>query len=165
MAKNTKAGGDIERQKLSQASLEAVHSFQLQVEQSGPLPAPEVLARYEQSFPGSADRIIKMAESEMAHRQGLESASIVAQAKDLAAGRSEIRIGQIGALVITTVNFCCGTYAATHGAQAFGGILSGSTVIALVSAFLYRQRVAARSPVHVENPDKDISIPPMNVKP
>lgn len=35
---------------------------------SGPLPRPEDLAKYDQVVPGSAERIIAMAEREMAHR-------------------------------------------------------------------------------------------------
>lgn len=38
------------------------HSF------SGPLPRPEDLAKYESVVPGSASRIIEMAEAEMRHR-------------------------------------------------------------------------------------------------
>ena len=39
---------------------------------SGPLPPPEALERYNQILPGAAERIIAMAESQHAHRQGLE---------------------------------------------------------------------------------------------
>jgi len=39
---------------------------------SGPLPRPEDLAKYEQVLPGSADRIIRMAEQQATHRQNLE---------------------------------------------------------------------------------------------
>ena len=39
---------------------------------SGPLPHPEVFAMYEQILPGSADRILKMAEGQSLHRQFLE---------------------------------------------------------------------------------------------
>jgi uncharacterized membrane protein len=39
---------------------------------SGPLPPPEVFAKYEQILNGSADRILKMAENQSTHRQFLE---------------------------------------------------------------------------------------------
>lgn len=39
---------------------------------SGPLPPPEVFARYEHILAGSADRILKMAEIQSSHRQSLE---------------------------------------------------------------------------------------------
>jgi len=38
----------------------------------GPLPHPEVLKKYEQILPGAADRIIKLAEHQLAHRQDIE---------------------------------------------------------------------------------------------
>jgi len=38
----------------------------------GPLPAPEDLQRYEQMCPGAAERIIRMAETEQAHRHAQE---------------------------------------------------------------------------------------------
>lgn len=40
---------------------------------AGPLPHPELLKKYEQILPGSADRIIKLAESQLTHRQELEN--------------------------------------------------------------------------------------------
>lgn len=39
---------------------------------SGPLPAPEDLARYDQLLPGTAERIIAMAELEQNHRVSME---------------------------------------------------------------------------------------------
>ena len=38
----------------------------------GPLPPPEILAQYEQILPGSAERIMVMAENQAEHRQSLE---------------------------------------------------------------------------------------------
>src|SRR5438034_5455816 len=39
---------------------------------SGPLPPPDALAKFEQVLPGLADRIMKMAEKQSAHRQSIE---------------------------------------------------------------------------------------------
>lgn len=39
---------------------------------SGPLPPPEILIRYNEAFPEAAKRIMEMAESQLAHRQGME---------------------------------------------------------------------------------------------
>jgi len=38
----------------------------------GPLPQPEDFAAYERVLPGAADRILKMAENQATHRQGME---------------------------------------------------------------------------------------------
>lgn len=42
----------------------------------GPIPPPDVLGKYEQLIPGSADRIIRMAEKQNNHRLGLEKMMI-----------------------------------------------------------------------------------------
>ena len=39
---------------------------------SGPLPSPDVLARYNDAVPNAAERILAMAEAEAAHRRELE---------------------------------------------------------------------------------------------
>lgn len=40
---------------------------------SGPLPPPEVLAKYNDAVPNGAERIMAMAEKQQAHRQAIES--------------------------------------------------------------------------------------------
>jgi uncharacterized membrane protein len=40
---------------------------------TGPIPAPAEIGEYERILPGSADRIIRMAEKEQAHRHQIES--------------------------------------------------------------------------------------------
>ena len=48
---------------------------QTQIHQ-GPIPRPEDFAAYERVLPGAADRILKMAETQATHRQGLERFAI-----------------------------------------------------------------------------------------
>ncbi|MBP9670626.1 DUF2335 domain-containing protein [Candidatus Woesebacteria bacterium] len=43
---------------------------------SGPIPPPNILKGYEDVLPGSAHRIISMAERQSKHRQGIESSVI-----------------------------------------------------------------------------------------
>ena len=52
---------------------------QVSISQSfrGPLPPPGLLARYNEAFPGCAERIVAMTEQQITHRHGLE-ASVVA---------------------------------------------------------------------------------------
>jgi hypothetical protein len=40
---------------------------------SGPIPAPELLAKYNSALPGAADRIISMAEGEASHCRTIEA--------------------------------------------------------------------------------------------
>lgn len=42
----------------------------------GPIPPPELLGDYEQISPGSAERILKMAERDLAHRSQMESRAL-----------------------------------------------------------------------------------------
>ena len=43
---------------------------------AGPLPPPEILEQYNRLVPDAAERILKMAEKQAAHRQGIERAAI-----------------------------------------------------------------------------------------
>jgi uncharacterized membrane protein len=60
-----------ERQKVAQ-----LVSVVFQRHFSGPLPPPEILAQYNEIVPGAAERILKMAEEQSAHRRGLEDKTI-----------------------------------------------------------------------------------------
>lgn len=54
---------------------EAVYELfqQFRYEFSGPLPPPHVLTEYNDALPDGADRIVRMAERQSRHRQGLET--------------------------------------------------------------------------------------------
>ncbi len=47
----------------------------------GPLPPPDLLKQYEQTLPGIAERIVRMAEEEQAHRHTLAQADLDRKAK------------------------------------------------------------------------------------
>ncbi len=49
------------------------------LEHSGPLPHPEILSGYEKVLPGSADRILKMAEKQQDHRTSIENKLVNAE--------------------------------------------------------------------------------------
>lgn len=65
---------------------------------SGPIPHPTFLEKYEEILPGSAERLIKMVESEQAHAQQMETILVNSQVEDKKAERTERRIGQVFAL-------------------------------------------------------------------
>ena len=48
---------------------------------AGPIPHPKLIAGYEQLLPGSADRFLKMAEQQQAHRMELEKMAVSSQLK------------------------------------------------------------------------------------
>lgn len=72
---------------------------------SGPIPPQEVLARYEEKFPGFGERILAMAEREAAHRHELDKRNADVGAADILAARSETRRGQWMAFGLTTFAF------------------------------------------------------------
>lgn len=100
---------------------------------SGPLPPPDVLARYDQIKPGFAERIVAMAERQSAHRQELET-------KVLRYAAIEGRIGQIFALVIAVFALGTAAYLGVNGATAVGSVIGGTTVVGLVAAFVVGRR-------------------------
>ena len=118
------------RSKLSQ--LVALYQEQVSVRSvlSGPLPAPEELAAYNKIIPDGADRIMKMAEQQSAHRILLESTVVNSQQK-------QSFCGQIFGLIIGLAGLGLATFAAVHGQQQFGSIIGGSTLVSLVSVFVY----------------------------
>lgn len=48
----------------------------------GPLPPPEILAKYENTFPGAAERIFQMAEDQALHRRSMEKESLKLAGRD-----------------------------------------------------------------------------------
>ena len=55
---------------------------------AGPIPPPSMMKQYEETLPGSADRILKMAETQSEHRQWMEK-------KILSFSNREVHIGQM----------------------------------------------------------------------
>ena len=100
---------------------------------SGPLPHPALMAKYEKILPGSADRIIASAESQMQHRQSLEAAVVHANNKRESWGL--VFSGTI-ALVIAV-----GSLVLIYTGKSLEGLTTiiGETVI-LVGVFLRAQK-------------------------
>jgi uncharacterized membrane protein len=63
------------RRRLARQNLQQSGTFQITasgVHYAGPLPHPDILVKYNDAYPGAADRIIAMAEKQATHRQELE---------------------------------------------------------------------------------------------
>ncbi|MEN0021263.1 MAG: DUF2335 domain-containing protein [Planctomycetota bacterium] len=95
---------------------------------SGPLPPAQELGRYDDVLPGTAERIIAMAEREQAARHG--------DSERLAA---TTRRSQFFALYVAGGMMAVGMTVTIAGHPAVGGIAFGTTFAAVVAAFL-RQR-------------------------
>ena len=96
----------------------------------GPIPPPEMLEKYNQIVPGSADRILKMAEEQASHRQYLEKQVI----------KSDIRnsvFGIISALIISLTTLFIAFSAIKLNQQFAGAIISTLGISGLVTTFIY----------------------------
>jgi uncharacterized membrane protein len=96
---------------------------------SSPLPDPSELAAYSQIIPNGADRIMKMAEEQAAHRISIEKIVVTSQ-------QNQASFGQVCGLIIGLSGLAMATYAAVSGQPAFGGVIGGTTLVSLVSVFL-----------------------------
>lgn len=96
---------------------------------SGPLPPPEILARYEAISLGAADRIIAMAERQSAHRQELEASVIHGNL-------TAQRVGQRYGLIIGVLGLIAGVALGAMGKELVGSAIGGGTVVSLVALFI-----------------------------
>ena len=104
---------------------------------SGPIPPPGMLARYEEVLPGSADRILTMAERQQAHRFQLEDEA-------LSANISSERRGTHFAGVIAIMVVLCATYLIANGKSAEGLSIILPSLAAIVGLFLHEQASAKK---------------------
>lgn len=95
----------------------------------GPMPPPAILEGYEKLVPGAAERILSMAESDAKHQRELEFAA-------LRATENEIKRGQNFALIVALASLSAAMYALYLGYPTVAGIIGGTTVVGLVSAFI-----------------------------
>lgn len=78
----------------------------------GPLPSPEVLAQYEEVYPGIAERILQMAEREQSERHEQERMTISLERENQKSLNSNIIRGQILAfLSVIIISGLCGYFA------------------------------------------------------
>jgi len=106
------------------AVMSAVYRF------SGPLPPPEELAKYEQILPGSANRIISMAEQQSSHRQELEKTVIGANARTQT-------WGLVSAFIIAMTAIGGGIWLSARGMSGAGLTSIITALAALVGVFVF----------------------------
>lgn len=106
----------------------------LQEEYSGPIPHPSAMREYEAILPGSADRILVMAEKQQEHRMEMEKKAISAQL-------SHNKRGQIFGFVIFFISIVVAiVFAARLDMKEFAGIFLSVTMISLISIFVLGKR-------------------------
>ena len=103
------------------------------MEYSGPIPPPLVLEQYDKVLPGSAERILKMAEQQALHRQSLEKTVIEADARNAT-------LGVLCALTITIGFLILAGFAIYSGQSIAAAIISAISITGLVGTFIYGTR-------------------------
>ncbi len=104
-----------------------------QMEFSGPLPPPQILGQYDEVLPGSAERILRMAEKQQDHRIGVDQSGIRRANWGLGAGYS-----------LSVMGLSLTTFLVMQGHDVAGSVLGGSTFLSLVSTFVYGSIVRSR---------------------
>ena len=99
----------------------------------GPLPPPEILRRFDEVVPGAAERIIRMAEEQFAHRTTLEK-------KVIDSDISRSKWGQILGFMIAVVGLGVSALVTIYGNQWAGAVIGGGTLASLVGVFMYGAR-------------------------
>ena len=97
---------------------------------SGPLPHPDILARFNVVVPGSAEIIIQMAENQSAHRIEIEK-------KVINSDIGNSKRGQIFGFVVAILGLLSSFVLVLKGYQVVGTILGGATLVSLVGVFVY----------------------------
>jgi uncharacterized membrane protein len=100
---------------------------------AGPLPPPEVLAKYNEAVPDAAERILAMAEKQNAHRQALESKIVQANIS------SQTRGSYFGFIVAMTA-ILGGIYLVIEGKDGQGLAAIITSLAALTTVFIIGKR-------------------------
>ncbi len=128
----------LERQRASDLALADARALQEIGLPAGSLPSPETLRCYDEMIPGSAERIILLAEDQAKQRYELERAMIEADASTTyvtlgASAAIALLCVVLGFIIVVTGNEV-GAFIATLGIALFAGV------------FLYTSRSRRRSP-------------------
>lgn len=117
----------------------------------GPIPPVSEMEGYklvDSSFP---DRILKMAESEQAHRHEMEKNSLSFEEKIANKDFFERRLGQIFALIIAIIMISCGSYLVLKEHPIAGTIFSGTCLVSLVTVFIVGRSMADKEDIQKED--------------
>lgn len=117
-----------------EAKLERIEQIIVQRESfSGPLPHPDHLKRYNQIVPGSANRLLKMAEDDLAHihkmKQQQASIEKIATIGGLLTGWSIAMVALLGS-----------GYLILNGHDIAGAMLGTGSLASLVGIFVYGRK-------------------------
>ena len=110
----------------------------------GPLPHPDILAKYDQVSPGSAAIILKAFQDEIEHRQSMERVSLNSDMADremqIKRMFDERRLGQIFAFVLCFMTIIGGVTLAAFGKEIAGSVFGTAGLAALAYVFITGRR-------------------------
>jgi len=116
------------------------HLVRHEAHYQGPIPLPSHLKQYEDIVPGSADRLIKMAEQTLACETQIRSV----EAKTIEyVSKKTIQlefIGQLMAFIITIGALGVGTFLVITGKSVEGTVLGGIPLTWLVAQFIKKNK-------------------------
>ncbi|HLG16488.1 MAG TPA: DUF2335 domain-containing protein [Blastocatellia bacterium] len=107
------------------------------VKYEAPLPPPGMMEHYERILPGSADRIVTMAEKQSAHRQDIESRVITSNI-------GNERLGQIFAFILGLIGLIGSIVLASLGRISIGLIMFLAILVSLVAVFIVGRYAQSR---------------------
>lgn len=114
---------------------------------SGPIPPPNILESYEHILPGSADRIIIMAEEQARHRQRLEKDIITSNI-------TNERSGMWLAFILTLLFMSFGAYLILNNKETAGYFAVFGPVVFHTGNYIYNKK---REVQHSKNAEKNIT--------
>jgi uncharacterized membrane protein len=121
------------------------------------LPHPDILIKYNEAFPGCAERIVAMAEGQSVHRQKLESTVVNGNVYSQKTG---LWLGFVLALIVIS----SGAWLVYTGRVEWGAGFISVPLIALVSVFVLGKRDQNRElkSSQAENPQQKLPFPEEN---
>ena len=102
----------------------------------GPVPPPEILKSYEENIPGSAERLIRMAEKEQDHRHEMQKKLVDGQLNNTKRFYDERKRGQIFGLTIGLIGIISGSILAFNDKQIAGSFIGTAGIGGIVSVFV-----------------------------
>jgi uncharacterized membrane protein len=123
---------------------------------SGPVPHPDILQKFDALVPGTARRMIQLAEDESIHRRKMESAALeanidaqrsqldIAASQNKAVFRSDL-LGQSFGLIVALACIAGAVYLAVIGNNVAAAILAAMPTAAVIRAFFVRRIPAAQN--------------------
>ena len=103
----------------------------------GPIPPPKAMAEYEALLPGSADRILSMAEKQQEHRISLEKLAV---SSDL----SQNKRGQMFGFIVFLIALAAGILFAFKGWVPLATTFLTGTMVSIIAIFVLGRRDANR---------------------